>query len=76
MKKVYAKPQIMFEDFSLSTSIAAGCKVFTNLGENICGIEDPVFGMVFTDLITGCETTGQDKFCYDVPVSSNELFVS
>ncbi len=29
--KVYSKPEIIFDDFSLSTNIAAGCEFKTNL---------------------------------------------
>lgn len=40
MKKAYMKPEIMFEDFSLSQNIAAGCEEkITNPSQDQCGIE-------------------------------------
>ena len=40
MKKVYEKPEIVFENFSLSTNIAAGCEVKTNTpSQGQCGIK-------------------------------------
>ena len=53
MKKTYSKPDIFFEDFSLSTSIAAGCekKPFRNTSD--CGVK---WGNIylFTNNINGC----------------------
>lgn len=49
MKKAYMKPEILFEDFSLSQSIAAGCEEKTNTpSQEQCGFE---FGpyVVFLD---------------------------
>lgn len=39
MKKKYVKPEMFFEDFSLTTSIAAGCETQTKLPslEALCG---------------------------------------
>ena len=40
MKKAYAKPEIIFESFSLSQNIAAGCEVQTDTpSRNQCGLE-------------------------------------
>lgn len=83
MKKVYTKPAIMFEAFTLSTNIAA-CQneaVFADNVANGCkGYLDEQFGVViFTSEATGCQyTPGQinDQLCYDVPTISLNLFGS
>ena len=78
MKKAYIKPEIMFEDFTLTTNIAAGCEVKTNTPtQGVCGIEYGNF-VVFTEKMTGC-TLKQDSIentCYDVPTPDNNLFNS
>ena len=81
MKKVYAKPQIAFEDFSLSISVAAGCNHFSNQAESVCGYVDPLepsVGPYFADgIATMCVFKPGDDFpCYDVPSESFVLFVS
>ena len=82
MKKVYEKPEIMYEDFSLSTSIAVGCEVDTPLPtyEENCGypIRGGVVFMTGTDCTHPPQTEdGEDNgFCYHVPVESNNLFNS
>ena len=59
MKKTYAKPEIMFEDFTLTTSIAAGCEVQdTNKATiNSCGLDFSGVA-VFTDRMSGCLVPG------------------
>lgn len=85
MKKVYRKPQIMFEDFTLSTNIAAGCEEKTNLPSvNQCGVL--MSGLyVFIEGMTGCgdfpiQGTGGDGeangICYQVPSGEKNLFTS
>lgn len=85
MKKQYEKPEIMFEDFSLSTNIAAGCELKTTVqGENQCGYPMRE-GTVFLSKETGCTyTPPQDSdgnysyngVCYHTPSDANNLFVS
>ena len=79
MKK-YTKPQIMFEDFSLSTSIAT-CDVEANSVKGSCGYQDPELdgATVFMSKAEGCAYTappGYDKVCYDIPYDNNDLFGS
>ena len=89
MKKAYAKPQIMFEDFSLSTSIAVGCEYesYNNAGEGVCGYYD--VGENATIFVTsgvgGCVFGAPDKLwgtddyntvCYDIPSQSYNLYTS
>ena len=83
MKKTYMKPQIMFESFTMSTNIAAGCR-FTNVthssGELGCGYRDERFGKVVFTSEMMCTTTEDDGehngICYQTPVDSNSLFTS
>ena len=49
MKKAYMKPEIIFEDFSLSQNIAADCEEkINNPSQETCGIEYGPF-VVFLD---------------------------
>ena len=79
MKLAYEAPEIIYEDFSLSASIAAGCEFKTSLpAEGSCGImmEGDIF---FVDVSTGCETTpppGNNTICYHNPYDSNSLYTS
>lgn len=82
MKKVYSKPEIMFEDFSLSTNIAGDCEEKTKLlsrNEYGCGYPLRNGKVVFTDEY-GCTTTPDDgpnnNLCYHVPEGSYNLFNS
>jgi hypothetical protein len=81
MKKIYSKPDVIFENFSLCTSIAASCEVKTDTqANNVCGYK---FGAlyVFTDKIQGCTTpiaegSINDGLCYHNPSEDNNLFNS
>ena len=80
MKKSYSKPEILFEDFSLSSSITAGCDLDTPMPsyEENCGY--PIRGgTVFVDGAQ-CTSTPQDGmyegFCYHNPTDMNNLFNS
>lgn len=82
MKKTYEKPQILFESFTLSTNITAGCENPTNLpSENQCGLDFSGL-MVFMTGMTGCEhiqiSEGDsfDGICYHTPTEANNLFTS
>lgn len=77
MKKVYSKPEIVFESFVMNTSIAA-CGKDTNLPtKNVCGIpfgEDTLFSV---GIIEQCTAPGDDNlYCYHVPTDSTILFGS
>ena len=79
MKKIYKAPEILFEDFTMSTSIAAGCDtIVNNASENVCGYPTRN-GTVFIAGITGCayaQPDGYDGICYHVPTESSDLFNS
>lgn len=81
MKKTYEKPEIMFENFTLTTNIAGDCEVKTwtpNSGNCAYEITDE-FGdtsAIFTSAMTGiCTTTEADGeyngICYHVPYGDN-----
>ena len=83
MKKNYIKPSIIFESFSISTNIAAGCEgIVGNPTEGVCGIKlgpDTIF-------ICGAEGSMCDMpsieegthntFCYHAPTEDHNLFNS
>ena len=83
MRKAYVKPEIMFESFTLSTNIAAGCEYKNGLhARDFCGYQTE-FGVVFTDSVPtgdkGCkyvQPDNNDTLCYHVPNDSNNIFNS
>lgn len=87
MKKVYEKPQFMFESFEMSTNIASGCQhtnVTYSSGQTGCGYQ--VGGDRFNNETTiftsevSCEATQDDGvyngICYHVPTAGNNIFNS
>lgn len=81
MKKPYVKPQIAYESFQLSTSIAASCALLgTNSAQYVCPVEDPESGFLFfADGVTSpCDTVpiGGDSICYDIPTANWNVFSS
>ena len=82
MKKTYSKPEIMFENFAVSSNIAAGCSILTNYAENECSYvytdEFDTTYNIFT--ISGvCTTYQQDGYagiCYHVAADTSSLFTS
>lgn len=83
MKKMYSKPEIVFENFAISTNIAAGCYYKTkNPAENTCGYDDGRNGRIFTSDVggtNGCTYTQPDNnesLCYHVPNEDYDIFNS
>lgn len=81
MKKSYSKPEIFFEDFSLSTSIAGSCdKIIDNATKYVCAYYDERHNKyVFTDDIGACTTKNEDGtngICYHTPIDTSDLFNS
>lgn len=86
MKKTYTKPEIMFESFSFSTSIAGSCEViFSGSARGTCGIPDANgLGMMIFNVDaagTNCVVPGTteekyDGLCYHIPLEGNNLFNS
>ena len=84
MKKLYSKPEIAYEDFTPSTSIAAGCEKIANMSENSCGILLPDMGFsIFLEGVGACKdypiADGSEKLdgvCYHNPYGENNVFNS
>ncbi len=91
MKKNYSKPEILFEDFSVSCNIAAGCEAETNHELYSCGYYvQSMRANVFMSTVGACkytevnstvtiDATGEASFngiCYHVPSDTNNVFTS
>lgn len=82
MKKVYEKPAIVFESFTMSANIAGDCeKIVGNPSKGSCGVKGSVDGLdLFIEGVTGCiiqnSTDDHDGFCYHNPTEYNNLFNS
>lgn len=86
MKKAYSKPEILFEDFSLSVNIAGNCSpIAGSPTEGECSIIGSGGEPVFTGDIAGCmfkpEDMGYgsdewDEICYNVPFDYANYFNS
>lgn len=83
MKKIYSKPEIMYEDFTPSTSIAVNCEQLANMSPGSCAAEFPFLGYsIFLEGVTGCTkvvTDGSQEYggiCYDNPTPGYKLFTS
>jgi hypothetical protein len=83
MKKVYSKPMATFESFTLSSNISAGCAkvqgVTTNSADyRSCSISQ--YGWSLFVNYDNCTFVPQDKdlekFCYDIPTSTQRIFGS
>ena len=81
MKKTYCKPQIAFESFELTSSIAAGCAIPAN--QNLDGQCSITIGGMDLIAWNGCEFDYNDqkstmgvKVCYDIPTWDTVLFTS
>lgn len=80
MKKTYIKPQVVFDCFELTDSIAAGCAFLSsNMAPYACPVLDEEFGYtLFTDMGT-CDSTppgGNDSICYHVPTADYSVYTS
>lgn len=82
MKRAYTKPDILFEDFSLSAGIAAGCeKKIDTMYSGQCGLQ---FGelMLFVGGVQGCldpvvdGSPDYNGLCYHIPNDTKNLFNS
>lgn len=77
MKKQYVKPELYFENFELSTTVATGCSIIVNQADTNCTIDIPGIGKIFiTDPCMTTEVADNDKICYHVLFDSNKLFSS
>lgn len=72
MKKVYRKPEIYFECFQLTSSIAGTCTV-TLQEKNTGGMS------IFLEDMGTCvyhPADGENGICYDVPTEDDRVFAS
>ena len=80
MKKVYEKPVVIFEDFSLSANVAGTCEVDVELPSQFqCGVEMlPTTNVIFLSDMSICNTYEEEYLggCYDVPTDDRNLFNS
>lgn len=80
MKKAYKKPELAFESFKLSQSIAAGCMYISHHQMYSCSVKTDFFTVFLSDV---CIEDGgytapdyQDMICYDNPNDDKRVFTS
>lgn len=84
MKKTYTKPEIAFESFSFSGSIATNCEVIVPTPSNgTCGYQPEGLNYkIFVSGVPECEAgrviddNETNGFCYHNPITTNNLFNS
>lgn len=81
MKKAYVKPEMYFESFELSASIALSCgRPTLTPTDGTCGITIVgVPGVVFLNTVQDCDYKSEDgykSYCYHQPSSTENLFNS
>lgn len=87
MRKTYSKPDIVFENFAISTNIAGDCEsIVGNPAKGTCAVLgtggiDMFDGTVGAVCVFKPEDMGGvkdqwDGFCYHVPTEYNNLFNS
>ena len=83
MKRIYTKPEILFENFSSSASVASGCGTLATYQSGVCPYETLYAGVqlfIFTGEVSACTTKEQDGdyngICYHVPSETYTLFTS
>jgi hypothetical protein len=79
MKKIYSKPDVLFDSFSLCSSIAS-CEVEATFRRDVCGVEMAIGVIMFTDSTGSCnwkqEDGEYDGLCYHVPLEAYNVFSS
>lgn len=80
MKKEYMKPMIVFENFRVSSSIAANCTYEANSTEGACGLDLGGY-VVFISEANGCRdmqsANGEwNSVCYHGPNPESNVFGS
>lgn len=82
MKKVYSKPDIFFEDFSLTTNIAAGCEEKPFDFSERCGVKWSKGQILFDDSFENCTkdiingASDYNQLCYHNPYDHYNVFYS
>ncbi len=83
-KKIYSVPDIQFEDFSLSTNIAAGCEEEPFGNTETCGVKWSKVAILFASgaPIDNCNVKivegdpNYNGLCYHNPTLENNVFFS
>ena len=80
MRKLYTKPKVVFENFSLSTNIAS-CEVHANAVKGSCGCEFIPGLTLFSSGIDACvimaeDGVDNDGLCYHNPSDLYNIFKS
>lgn len=76
MKKEYVKPEIVFESFKMSTSIAGPC-VFDHNATDRSSCSVDVGGFTLFSSEGTCEVIGNEsEVCYHVPTDDFRTFTS
>ncbi len=80
MKRTYIKPDICFDSFEMSTSMAAGCEMIgSNQDAYACPVLIPAWGISVFMALGICDThppENMDTICYHVPTADNNVFNS
>lgn len=82
MKKTYERPEIVFDDFTLTNTIAASCAKYNSTPSlNQCGYTNGEgYRLFYAGGMSGCEDVNLypnlTGFTYDVAVGLNGLFNS
>ncbi len=84
MKKTYVRPEVYFESFELSTSIATGCSAGYDHNNTNFGTPDQCALFFGTDRIFNsppiCDPSegkfDPSDFCYHVPTANDSVFSS
>ncbi len=76
MKKNYEKPEIAFDSFELSQSIAGDCVAISNQDEGTCAVMIGGLSLLNTNMCMITPPPGDNKICYDVPSDTMKVFVS
>ena len=83
MKKEYCKPDVFFEDFTMSTNIAAGCEEKPFGNTDMCGVKWSKGQILFSDIPgTICTkkvidgSSEANGLCYHNPYDSYNVFYS
>lgn len=77
-KKPYSKPDIVFQNFRLSTDLCAACSIAASFAPNECPVTIPDFPFTLIGM-ENCEMYApeeSDTLCYHVPFADNSIFSS
>lgn len=77
MKKPYSKPELVYECFELSQSIAANCTYISHMNRDLCSV--PINEGVSIFVSKTCSTRpapGDSSICYDIPNGEVNVFSS